>query len=97
MAGINEKTCFSSVAKEEILARLKRAEGQLRGIQKMVEEERSCRDLVIQLIAVKEAITQVAITALSNQFIHCLQTEAKEGRSVEDVTEKFIQAFKKLS
>lgn len=97
MAGINEKTCFNDAAKEEILARLKRAEGQLRGIQKMVEEERSCQDLVIQLVAVKEAVTQVAITALSNQLIHCLQIEATEGRPVEAVTEKFIQAFKKLS
>ncbi|NLW47943.1 MAG: metal-sensitive transcriptional regulator [Firmicutes bacterium] len=97
MASIDEKTCFNSTTKEDILARLKRAEGQLRGIQKMVEEERSCQDLVIQLIAVKEAITQVAITALSNQLVHCLQIELKEGRSEEGVIEKFIQAFKKLS
>lgn len=97
MAGINEKTCFSSVTKDEILARLKRAEGQLRGIQKMVEEERSCQDLVIQLVAAKEAITQVAITALSNQLIYCLKTEINQGQSGESVTEKFIQAFKKLS
>lgn len=97
MAGINEKTCFSNITKEEILARLKRAEGQLRGIQKMVEEERSCQDLVIQLVAVKEAITQVAITALSNQLVHCLQTETNQGGSGEAVIDKFIQAFKKLS
>jgi DNA-binding FrmR family transcriptional regulator len=97
MAGLNEKTCFGTDAKEDILARLKRAEGQLRGIQKMVEEERSCQDLVIQLVAVKEAITQVAITALSNQLVHCLQTEISEGRSEEAVIDKFIQAFKKLA
>lgn len=97
MAGITEKTCFNNVAKEDILARLKRAEGQLRGIQRMVEEERSCQDLVIQLVAVKEAITQVAITALSNQLVHCLQREINEGRSEEGVIEKFIQAFKKLA
>lgn len=97
MAGITEKTCFNSAAKEEILARLKRAEGQLRGIQKMVEEERSCQDLVIQLVAVKEAVTQIALTALSNQLVHCLQTEIKEGRSAEGVIEKFKEAFKKLA
>jgi DNA-binding FrmR family transcriptional regulator len=97
MSGINEKTCFNSAAKGDILARLKRAEGQLRGIQKMVEEERSCQDLVIQLIAVKEAVTQIAITALSNQLVHCLQREVSQGRSDEGVIDKFIQAFKKLA
>lgn len=97
MAGIDEKTCFTSDAKEEILARLKRAEGQLRGVQKMVEEERSCQDLIIQLIAVKEAVTQVALTVLSNQLISCLKKDIAEGQSVEAVTEKFIQAFKKLA
>lgn len=97
MAGLNEKTCFETDAKEDILARLKRAEGQLRGIQKMVEDERSCQDLVIQLVAVKEAITQVAITALSNQLVHCLQREISEGRSEEAVIDKFIQAFKKIA
>lgn len=97
MAGITEKTCFDSAAKEEILARLKRAEGQLRGIQKMVEEERSCQDLVIQLVAVKEAVTQIALTALSNQLVHCLQTELQAGRSGEAIIEKFKEAFKKLA
>ena len=95
MPGINDKICFNDETKKEILSRLKRAEGQLRGVQKMIEEERSCQDLVIQLIAVKEAITQTAITALSNQLIHCLNHS--EDQSPEVITEKFINIFKKLS
>lgn len=95
MAGVNDKVCFEDETKKEILSRLKRAEGQLRGIQKMIEEERSCRDLVIQLVAVKEAIVQVALTALSNQLVHCLQE--KETSDREQILDRFIDVFKKLS
>jgi CsoR family transcriptional regulator, copper-sensing transcriptional repressor len=97
LAGFCEKVCFTDDEKTEILGRLKRAEGQLRGIQKMIEEERSCQDMVIQLIAVKSAIAQVAMTALSNQLIHCLAAEINEGNSIEKVHENFKEIFKKLS
>ena len=97
MKNVNDTICFSAEMKEDILIRLKRAEGQLRGIQKMVEEERTCQDLVIQLVAVKAAISQIAVSVLSNQLVHCLTDEITEGKSVEAVTEKFIEIFKKLS
>jgi DNA-binding FrmR family transcriptional regulator len=96
MAGITDQICFSPETKKEILARLKRAEGQIRGIQKMIEEERSCQDLVIQLVAAKEAISQVAVAALSNQLVHCLTMEIAEGKPVDSISEKFIEIFKKL-
>lgn len=96
MAGINDQICFSPDTKKEILARLKRAEGQVRGIQKMIEEERSCQDLVIQLVAVKEAISQIAVTALGNQLVHCLTMDISEGKPIDSISEKFIEIFKKL-
>jgi CsoR family transcriptional regulator, copper-sensing transcriptional repressor len=97
MASFIDNVCFTDEAKSDILARLKRAEGQLRGIQKMIEEERSCQDMVIQLVAVKSAIAQIAMAALSNQLIHCLASEMKEGKPVEKINEKFIEIFKKLA
>jgi DNA-binding FrmR family transcriptional regulator len=97
MAGVNETICLKPEIKEEILARLRRAEGQLRGIQKMMEEDRSCQDLVIQLAAVKAAIAQIALAVLSHQMVHCLTTELENGRPVELVTERFVEIFKKLS
>lgn len=96
MAGITDQICFSLETKKEILARLKRAEGQIRGIQKMIEEERSCQDLVIQLVAAKEAISQVAVATLSNQLVRCLTMEIAEGNPVDSISEKFIDIFKKL-
>jgi CsoR family transcriptional regulator, copper-sensing transcriptional repressor len=97
MPGVNEQICLSPEVKEEIVTRLKRAEGQIRGIQKMLEEERSCQDLVIQLAAVKEAITQAGLAVLGNQLIHCLTTEIQNGGSVDQVSKNFMEIFKKLS
>lgn len=96
MAGVNEQLCFTTETKEEILARLRRAEGQIRGIQKMIEEERSCQDLIIQLVAVKNAIAQIAVTALSKQMVHCLATDIQDGKSVEMTADNFLEVFKKL-
>lgn len=96
MAGVTDKICFSPETKKDILSRLKRAEGQIRGIQKMIEEERSCQDLVIQLVAAKEAISQIAVAALSNQLVHCMTLEISEGKSIDGISEKFIDIFKKL-
>ena len=96
MAGVNEQLCFATETKEEILARLRRAEGQLRGIQKMIEEDRSCQDLAIQLVAVKSAIAQIAVTVLSNQLVHCLATDIQDGKSVEMTTDNFVEILKKL-
>jgi DNA-binding FrmR family transcriptional regulator len=97
MAEINEQICLDPETKEEIMTRLKRAEGQLRGIQKMLEEERSCQDLIIQLAAVKAAVSQTALAVLSHQLVHCLKTEICDGRPVDQVLEKFQEIFKKLS
>jgi len=96
VAGVTDKICFSPETKKDILSRLKRAEGQIRGIQKMIEEERSCQDLVIQLVAAKEAISQIAVAALSNQLVHCMTLEISEGKSIDGISEKFIDIFKKL-
>ena len=97
MASINEQVCLDAEAREAILARLKRAEGQLRGVQKMIAEERSCQDLMIQLAAVKEAITQVGVTVLSKQLVRCLTTELAAGNKIDRVSEQFLEAFKKLA
>ncbi|MCL6589414.1 MAG: metal-sensitive transcriptional regulator [Firmicutes bacterium] len=89
--------CFNDETKADILARLKRAEGQLRGIQKMIEEGRACQDLVVQLVAVKAAISQIAMAALSNQLVHCLSREIAAGKPTDKISEQFIEIFKKLS
>ncbi|MFN8648887.1 metal-sensitive transcriptional regulator [Streptococcus sp.] len=59
--------------KKDILNRLKRAEGQLRGIQKMIEDEQECIDIVTQLTAVRSSINRTMGLVISNQITKALQ------------------------
>ena len=57
--------------KQSALTRLKRIEGQVRGVQRMVEEERYCADTLMQLSAVQESLRAVAQVLLRNHLQHC--------------------------
>lgn len=57
--------------KSSILTRLRRIEGQIRGLQKMVEEERYCTDVITQVSSVQEALRGVSRSLLRNHLQHC--------------------------
>ncbi len=57
---------FSQLEKIKILSRLKRIEGQIRGIQGMIIEERPCSDIMVQMAAAKSALNQVSKLILEN-------------------------------
>ena len=64
------------VSKETLLKRLKMAEGQIRGIQKMIENDRECEAVVTQLAAVRSAIEGIASLILQNYMKICCAGEA---------------------
>ncbi len=68
--------------KEAVLKRLKRIEGQVRGLHKMVEEERYCTDILIQLSSVHEALRAVGRKLMRNHLRHCA-TNAIRSRNPE--------------
>ncbi|MDN5345324.1 MAG: CsoR family transcriptional regulator, copper-sensing transcriptional repressor [Clostridia bacterium] len=84
------------VCQEEILARLKRIEGQVRGVARMVEEKRSCGDIVMQLAAIKAAISQVGASVLSAHLATCLEVEVEEDK-VKKALAEFTPLLKKWS
>ena len=57
--------------KQALLTRLRRIEGQVRGLQKMVEEERYCADVLMQVSSVQEALRGVSRSMLHNHLKHC--------------------------
>ncbi|MCB0857164.1 MAG: metal-sensitive transcriptional regulator [Solirubrobacterales bacterium] len=65
--------------KEKYLARLKRIEGQARGIHRMVEEEKYCIDILTQISALTSALEGVAIGLLDEHLRHCVVDAAREG------------------
>jgi DNA-binding FrmR family transcriptional regulator len=66
-------------AKERNLARLKRIEGQVRGVQKMVEADRYCSDIVSQLAAIHEALRGVGRELMRNHLRHCAAGAFRSG------------------
>ncbi len=82
----NDKT--TEVTREAIVRRLKRIEGQLRGLQKMVAEERECESIVTQLAAVRSAIDSVGALVLNNYIKICTPGGSK---SDPDVYESMVR------
>lgn len=69
--------------KEANLRRLRRIEGQIRGLHKMVEDERYCADIVIQLASVQEALRGVAKSLMRNHLHHCAARAIRKGTDQE--------------
>ena len=66
-------------AKERNLKRLRRIEGQVRGLQKMVEEERYCADVMTQISSVHEALRAVGRELMRNHLKHCATSAIRSG------------------
>ena len=73
--------------KEAVLARLRRIEGQVRGLQRMVEDDRYCIDVLTQVSAVKSALESVSLLVLSDHVGHCVADAIRAGDGREKVDE----------
>ena len=67
----------------KLLNRLKRIEGQVRGIARMVEEERYCIDVMTQLRAVRAALSRVESELLKSHLDHCIESAIVSGDQTE--------------
>ena len=65
--------------KQELLARLRRIEGQVRGIAQMVEDDRYCIDVLTQISAVNKALQSVAVGLLDDHLRHCVADAVAAG------------------
>lgn len=68
--------------KDDILARLRRIEGQVRGIQKMVDGDKYCIDILTQVNAATSALKQVAVGLLDDHIRHCVANQTEEGKDM---------------
>ena len=80
--------------KDAVLRRLKRLEGQVRGVQGMVQEDRYCIDVVTQITAIQSALDKVALELLGDHAKHCI-IDAANGDQ-DDKTEELMGAVKRL-
>ncbi|MEK4874855.1 metal-sensing transcriptional repressor [Bacillus sp. FSL W8-0223] len=72
---------------ESIIKRLKRIEGQVRGVQKMVEDNRYCIDVLVQISAIQAALNKVGLNLLERHVNHCVSKAIREGNGKESIDE----------
>jgi CsoR family transcriptional regulator, copper-sensing transcriptional repressor len=83
-----------SATRDQLLKRLRRIEGQVRGIQGMVEDDRYCIDVLTQISAVQAALDKVALGLLDEHARHCVM--GAEGSEQADKTDELMAAVGRL-
>jgi CsoR family transcriptional regulator, copper-sensing transcriptional repressor len=75
------------VNKSDLLRRLKKIEGQVRGVQKMIEEDRYCMDILVQLAAIKSATNNIGLAILEGHTKSCVSNAIRSGDGEQAINE----------
>lgn len=82
--------------KQAVINRLKRIEGQVRGIQRMVEEDRYCVDILVQISAINAALKKVGYTVTERHMKHCISHAINDGDG-DLAIEELLEVMKHFS
>lgn len=102
MKDINNKKCDDCVKhtyrekdeKSKLINRIKRLEGQMRGVQNMIEEDRYCNDILIQLSAIDKSIKSLSSQILESHLKSCITTQLKSGN--EEIMDEVVETLKRF-
>jgi DNA-binding FrmR family transcriptional regulator len=75
--------------------RIKRMEGQIRGILKMIEEDKDCKDVITQLSAVKSALDRTIGVIVSSNLVDCVRNANENGQDAEDLVKEAVNLLVK--
>jgi DNA-binding FrmR family transcriptional regulator len=85
-----------SATKEQLLKRLARVEGQVRGVAGMVENERYCIDVLTQIAAVQAALDKISLGLLDDHARHCMQGKSAAPSDPEQQVDELMSAVGRL-
>lgn len=95
-AGGRKAVAVDPDVKERNLKRLRRIEGQVRGLQRMVDEDRYCADIMMQIASVHEALRSVGRELMRNHLKHCATTAIRsDTASAEAMYEELLELMYK--
>ena len=93
-AATTTETHGYTATKDALLNRLRRIEGQVRGVQGMVEDDRYCIDVLTQINAIQAALDKVALGLLDDHALHCVMDAAPAEKA--EKTEELMAAVARL-
>jgi CsoR family transcriptional regulator, copper-sensing transcriptional repressor len=82
--------------KEKLQTRLRRVEGQVRGLQRLVDEDAYCIDVLTQISAVNAALRGVAVLLLDDHLRHCVRDAAKSEQEGDAIVTEATEAIERL-
>jgi DNA-binding FrmR family transcriptional regulator len=82
--------------KQQVLARLRRIEGQVRGLQRMIDDDTYCIDVLTQVAAVTKALQGVGLHLLDEHLQHCVAGAASNGEQTEALVHEATKAVERL-
>ena len=85
-----------SVTKSDVQARLRRIEGQVRGLQRMIDEDSYCIDVLTQVAAVSKALQGVAVHLLDEHIRHCVAGAANDKGKIDELIGEATKAIERL-
>lgn len=80
---------------EQLKNRMKRMEGQIRGILKMMEEDKACKDIVSQMSAVRAALDRAIGVVVSKNLEHCLREQIARGDDTNEIIQEAVNLLVK--
>jgi len=83
----------NETTREDLRKRLRRIEGQVRGVEKMLDDSRDCREVLQQLVAIKSAVQQVSLVVTRSYACQCLD----DGTNQEAVVDDLINVISKMA
>lgn len=79
--------------KQDVLLRLKKIEGQIRGLQRMIDDGKDCAEVVHQLCAARKALDKVGFLILSHRMQECLKEKAGDGYDARKAMDEAMKLF----
>lgn len=79
--------------KKNVISRMKRIEGQVRGIQRMIEDGKECEEILVQVRAVRSALQSANKLILKRYMLRCYSDTMEDGEHCSDALDKFINVL----
>ena len=85
---------LNPTTKDDLKKRLRRIEGQVRGVEKMLDDDRECREILQQLTAVKSAVQQASLIVARSYACQCLE-DSTDGKNQTALVDELMSALSK--